>query len=69
MKKIFVLLLSVSSLATVLPACTSYAGVGTVGDKAVVAKNNSFLFGILRKVYVCKVTDQGVSNCNHNENP
>jgi hypothetical protein len=38
-------------------------------DKAVVARNDAFLFGILRKVYVCKVADSGLTACQSNESP
>ena len=47
----------------------NYAGVGASGDKAVVARNDGFLFGILRKVYVCKVADSGLTGCHDSESP
>jgi len=59
-----------SGLAFVLAAAMvsgvfgcSYGGVATVGDKVVIARNDSFLYGALRKVFVCKVADTGVSSC------
>ncbi len=47
----------------------AYGGVGVAGDKAVVARNDGFLFGILRKVYVCKVSDTGLTGCAEGESP
>jgi hypothetical protein len=47
----------------------SYGGVAVAGDKAVVARNDGFLFGLLRKVVVCKVTDAGLTNCNSSDTP
>jgi hypothetical protein len=46
----------------VLGGC-SYGGIATVGDKVVITRNDYFLFGALRKVYVCKVADRGVTDC------
>jgi hypothetical protein len=65
MKKCLLILVAVASLG----GC-AYGGVGGVGaDKAVVARNDAFLFGILRKVYVCKVSDGGLTGCQSNESP
>lgn len=47
----------------------SYAGVATAGDAAVVARNDNFLFGLLRKVYVCKITPQGLTQCSNADTP
>jgi hypothetical protein len=69
MKKALGFLLFGCLLASMGTGCTSYAGAAAVGDKVVVASNNGFLFGVFRKVYVCKVTDQGLSACGHNEAP
>lgn len=55
-------------LVSTLGGC-SYGGVAVSGDKAVVLRNDGFLYGILRKAFVCKVTDAGVTSCNSNENP
>lgn len=42
----------------------AYGGVAVVGtDKVVINRNDGFLFGILRKVFVCKVGDAGVTAC------
>lgn len=44
-------------------AC-AYGGVGVTADgKAVIARNDSLLFGLLRAVYVCNVTPTGLANC------
>ena len=58
MKKILGFLLA----AGLLGGC-SYGGIATVGDKVVITRNDLFLFGALRKVYVCKVADRGVTDC------
>ena len=59
-------------LATVLAfgasAC-GYAGVATAGDAAVIARNDWLLFGALRKVYVCKITPAGLTQCSNAETP
>jgi hypothetical protein len=59
--------LALSMLAS-LAGC-AYGGVGVSGDKAVVLRNDGFLFGILRQVFVCKVDSSGLSNCNSNVSP
>lgn len=68
MKKLIGLALLAGIAATTLGGC-AYAGVAATGDKVVVARNDAFLFGILRKVYVCKVTDAGVTGCSTAEAP
>lgn len=53
----------------VLSAC-SYAGVAAVDkDTVVITKNDSFLFGALRSVHVCQVTDSGLTNCSSKDSP
>ena len=68
MKKTLGLVLLAAIAATTLGAC-SYGGVAASGDKVVVARNDGFLFGLLRKVYVCKITDAGVTNCQNSDTP
>jgi hypothetical protein len=46
-----------------------YAGVATAGDAAVIVRNDWFLFGALRKVYVCKITPAGLTQCSNAETP
>ncbi|WP_394833679.1 hypothetical protein LVJ94_44950 [Pendulispora rubella] len=46
-----------------------YSGVTVSGDKAVVARNDYFLFGALRKVHVCKISDAGLTSCADSESP
>ncbi|WP_394844139.1 hypothetical protein LZC95_44685 [Pendulispora brunnea] len=67
MKKGIALFLAVAALSSA--AGCSYGGVGAAGDKVVVARNDGFLFGILRKAYVCKVSDAGLTACQTSENP
>ncbi len=49
----------------------SYAGVAVSADgkKAVVLRNDWFLWGAIRKAYVCDVTDGGLVNCQHAQKP
>ena len=56
------------AVGSALGGC-AYGGVAVAGDKAVVARNDGFLFGILRKVSVCKVTDGGLTNCQSADSP
>ena len=56
------------NLALILFAATlvscSYAGVAGIGkDHVVIARNDMILFGLLRKVYVCKVSAEGLRSC------
>jgi hypothetical protein len=67
MKKIVLAAVLVASTAS-LGGC-AYGGIGAVGDKAVVTRNDGFLFGILRKVFVCKVTDTGLTACQSADAP
>ena len=67
MKKVICALI-LAATASGLSGC-AYGGFGTVGDKAVVARNDAFLFGILRKVFVCKVTDTGLTSCQSADAP
>lgn len=62
------MILAAAAIAGALSGC-AYAGVGVASDKAIVARNDGFLFGILRKVYVCKVTDSGLTSCQSNDSP
>ncbi|HET9953635.1 MAG TPA: hypothetical protein VFQ61_03985 [Polyangiaceae bacterium] len=68
MKKTLGLLLICSAAAGVLQGC-AYAGVAASGERAVVARNDGFLFGILRKVYVCKISDAGLTACQDSDSP
>ncbi len=68
MKKTLASLVLVGLVSGVLGGC-AYGGVAVSGDKAVVLRNDAFLFGILRKAFVCKVSDAGVTACNSSDNP
>ncbi len=68
MKLSIALVLAASALGSALTGC-SYGGIATAGDKVVITRNDGFLFGILRKVYVCKVADTGVTSCQEGEAP
>ncbi|MFI5307342.1 MAG: hypothetical protein ACHQ53_08320 [Polyangiales bacterium] len=68
MQKALKALLVATVLGCALNAC-SYGGVATAGDAAIIARNDNILFGLLRKVYVCKVTPAGLSQCGSAEAP
>jgi hypothetical protein len=52
-----------AAMATGLGAC-SYGGIATTADgHAVIARNDTILFGLLRAVYVCNVTPAGLAGC------
>jgi hypothetical protein len=68
-KKALGIVLAAAALSSGVAGC-AYGGAAGVGaDKVVIARNDAFLFGILRKVFVCKVADSGVTNCQSNESP
>ncbi len=56
------LLVGIALASTTTTGC-GYSGIATVGDQVVITRNDGFLFGLLRKVYVCDVTPAGVTNC------
>lgn len=63
-------LLCALALASSASVGCSYAGVAVTADgHAVIARNDSFLFGALRSVSVCQVTPQGLTACASNEAP
>ena len=69
MKKLTCFLFAASVIASAASGC-AYGGVSGAGaDKVVITRNDAFLFGILRKVFVCKVTDAGVSACAEGTSP
>lgn len=69
MKKALGFVLAVA-MAAPLAGC-SYGQVATTqdGSKVVVTRQDGFLFGALRKVFVCKVADGGVAGCSESESP
>jgi hypothetical protein len=70
MKKTVASVLAACAVAGALSMGCGYSGVSGVGaDKVVIARNDAFLFGILRKVFVCKVADSGVSACAEGDSP
>lgn len=68
MKNSIFLLIAAGILSSATGCAYGGAAMGA-GDKVVVARNDGFLFGILRKVYVCKVADAGLSACADSEAP
>lgn len=63
-RKVFLaLFLTLAAFSAVGSGCY-YGGVAAVNENTVVIlRNDSFLFGLLREVYVCKVSDQGLVSC------
>ncbi len=49
--------------------CAYGAIEATADGKAVVTRNDGFLFGLLRAVYVCQITPAGLAQCASSENP
>ena len=70
MKKVMGFVLAAALAAPALSGC-AYGGIATTqdGTKAIVTRNDAFLFGILRKVFVCKVADGGTQSCAEGESP
>jgi len=65
-----------SGLAVILAATLmsgvfgcSYGAIATAGDKVVITRQDAFLYGALRKVFVCKVADSGVTGCQSGDSP
>ena len=69
MKKTLGIVLALA-FASPMAGC-AYGAIATTqdGSKVVVTRQDSFLFGALRKVFVCKVADGGVSGCGEAESP
>jgi hypothetical protein len=68
MKNTIVMFLAAAALAGATQGC-QYGSIATAGDKVVITRQDGFLFGILRKVFVCKVTDAGAANCASADSP
>ena len=68
MKKLIVALSAIAILGTIAPAC-HYGAVEVENGKAVVVRQDDFLYGMLRKIFVCEVSDAGLANCASGENP
>ena len=68
MKKLVLTLCTLGIIGTLSVGC-SYGGAAMSGEKAVVVRNDMLLLGMLRKAYVCQVTDGGLSQCQSGDNP
>ena len=67
MKKLLAAVAVVMTTGALFAGC-AYAGAATTSDgKVIVPRNDTFLYGLLRAVYVCKVTDDGVTDCKAGE--
>lgn len=58
-------------VTAVMSGCYAYSGVAAPSeDTVVVTRNSAFLTFIFpREVFVCQVTDEGLSQCSSNESP
>jgi hypothetical protein len=69
MKKTIAMFLALGVIAGATSGC-AYGMIATSGaDKVVITRQDSFLFGALRKVFVCKITDNGAASCAEAESP
>ena len=66
MKKLQALLVG-ALFAASLAAC-AYTGASASGDKVVIARTG-LIMGLMRQMYVCQITDSGLTNCATNESP
>ena len=67
MKKLLAAVAVVMTAGAIFAGC-SYAGVAATSDgKVVLPRNDDFLYGLLRAIYVCKVTDDGLTECKSGE--
>lgn len=64
MRNVKVLVLGLFVAGSALAAGCAYGGIAAVDNNTVViTRNDGFLFGALRKVYVCQVSDAGLTAC------
>ena len=68
MKKFVVAACAFAIIGSMAPAC-SYGAIAVENGKAVIVRQDDWLYGILRKIFVCEVTDGGLANCANGENP
>ena len=69
MKKIVGSLLVAGACLGALAGC-AYGDMAAVGtDKVVIMRQDMFLFGVLRKAFVCKIADGGLTSCATSESP
>jgi hypothetical protein len=68
MKKTILFVIAAGILSSASGCAYGGAAMGSA-DKVVVTRNDGFLFGILRKAFVCKVADSGLSACAEAESP
>jgi len=62
-KKLIVALSALAILGSIAPAC-NYGGMAVAADgRVLVARNDGFLFGMLRSIYICDVGESGLTNC------
>ena len=62
-------LFATALLIATLGGC-AYTGAAYAGDnKVVILRSDFFLYGLMRKVFLCEVTEIGIANCMENQNP
>ncbi|MBT3525186.1 MAG: hypothetical protein HN730_05330 [Bdellovibrionales bacterium] len=62
----------VTLIAIILSSCAHYTTPLKVGKNSVLIVRNDMMLGGLwpgAKIYLCKVTKKGLSNCKTNQNP
>jgi len=59
---------AIAALSIAVVGC-NYGGVTVAGDKAVVLRNDGLLMGMMRKAYVCKVSEAGLASCQSADSP
>lgn len=70
MKKTRMALIALATLALFASGCAYSAVAMDQHGKAVLTRTDYFLFfPVASHVYVCQVTDQGLSQCNAHEEP
>ena len=63
MKKLIVALSAIAILGSIAPAC-NYGSMAVAADgRILVARNDHFLFGGMRAIYVCDLEEAGLVNC------
>jgi len=69
MKKSIAFAIAGVAMVSALNGCSYGAVAHLGGERVILARNDNILFGLLRKVYVCRVTDAGVSACQSADAP
>ncbi len=69
MKRALFGLAALTMVAAMTPAC-AYGMIATSGKQVIVVRQDMFLLGALRKVYVCTISpNAGLTDCQNGMNP